>query len=129
MKKLSVLPLLAVIFLLVACNNTDVTVCRSEYNGRGVTTTLESNGNEIVLATTVLKIDISGWDDEEIQSEIEWNTNHEDEVVYEIDGDTLILTQIIDGEELGELVGAEMSQGLNGMVTLMEDNGATCVTE
>ena len=128
-KKVLVLPSLAIVFLLVACNSTDVTVCLSEASGREMAITFESSDNEITLATTVLRIDINGWNDEEIQEEIEWQTNQEGGTEYEIDGDTLILTQIIGGEELEELAGDEVEQGLDRLIVSLEDDGATCVTE
>lgn len=124
MKKILGLTSLAVVFLLVACGGNNETVCINEDNffGGELIARFESSDNEITSATMELRLDISGMSDEEIQDEIDRETS-DGGVDYEIDGDTLIFSQTIEGDGLDA---ERISRNLEEMIALMEDSGATC---
>jgi len=125
MKKILGLTSLAVVFLLVACGGNNETVCINEDNffGGELIARFESSDNEITSATMELRLDISGMSDEEIQDEIDRETS-DGGVDYEIDGDTLIFSQTIEGGD--ELDALRISRNLEEMIADMEDSGATC---
>ena len=128
MKKILCLTSLALVFLLAACGgggSSEETVCTAEdvFSGGTIIATFESRDNEIESATMVLRIDVSDWSEEMIQEEIENELMNDEGVEYEIDGNTLIFSQTMDG---AGLAAEGLTRDLAEMVSEMERNGATC---
>ena len=128
MKKILCLTSVAMVLLLAACGGgggTEETVCRVDDNFFGGTmiATFESTDNEITSATLEIQIDISDMSEEEVQDLIEIETAGEDDVDYQINGDTLSISQTVEGEDL-EAQG--MSRDLEELIAQMEENDAVC---
>jgi len=127
MKKIWGLATLAGLFLLVACGGNSETVCTIEDNfyGGKMIATFETDDNEIIAATVELIMDITDMDDEEVQGIIDRETRDDDiyDIEYVIDGDTLIFSQTIEGDQLDD---HRMQRDLDEMVAEMENNGAEC---
>jgi hypothetical protein len=125
-RKLLGLTALVTLFVLGACggNSTDETVCTADFFGSEMVATVQSEDNTITSATIVLNMDVSDWDEEEIEEEMEWMAE-DDESSCELDGETLICSIEFDKEDLEEEFSLDLAEFIEDMES---EEGATCVT-
>jgi len=119
MKKLLGLTALAAVLVLTACGgNTEETVCTMERWGDEFKITVQSEDGEIISAVMEERIDVSDWDADEIEEEIEWMA--EDGLDCDYNSGILVCTETISAEDMdGETDLAEF-------IDAMEAMGATC---
>ena len=117
MKKLLALTGLAALLILTACGGNsggDETVCTFEDSIHSVRLTVESEDGQVTSVNSEERIDITDWDEEEIEEEKAWA--EADGLSCSVSGSTLVCTGSEDVDNME----------LDDFVDRMESRGATC---
>jgi len=127
MKRLLALTGLAALLVLTACggggSNGDETTCTMESPWGTDTITVQSEDGQITSGTSEERVDVSGWDADEIAEEIAWMTENNDGMSCSASGNTLVCTETASASDL-ESMGFPLD--LEEFISAMEGMGASC---
>ena len=130
MKKLLGLTTLVAALLLVACGGNgggssaaEETTCTFETFADTTTFTVRSEDDTIISATMEMHVDVSDWEDEEIEHEIDWLTMTDENISCDVNNNTLICSGDFDE---AELTYAQIPLSLQEFLSEMEVSGAIC---